>query len=94
VDKWAKEVLSRRQQDDEQVCLAKLSCGLSRRQALLSAGEGWRLFPFVSPRVPCAGVYRVTYYGTDLELLGDDEIEIGGSHIDRRVKGDTRKKID
>ena len=58
------------------------------------AGEGWRLFPFVSPRVPCAGVYRVTYYGTDLELLGDDEIEIGGSHIDRRVKGDTRKKID
>ena len=87
-------MLLRRQQDDEQVCLTKLSFGLSRRQALLSAGEGWRLFPFVSPRVPCAGVYRVTYYGTDLELLGDDEIAIGGSHIDRRVKGDTRKKTD
>ena len=58
------------------------------------AGEGWRLFPFVSPGVPCAGVYRVTYYGTDRELLGDDEIAIGNSHIDRRVKGDTRKKID
>lgn len=57
------------------------------------AGQTWRLFPFVPPCVPCVGVYRVTYYGTDLEVLGEDEIAIGESHVDKRVKGDTRKKI-
>ena len=56
VDKWAKEVLSRRQQDDEQVCLA---FGLSRRQALLSRWRG--LAPVsvrLSPRSLCRRLSR------------------------------------
>ena len=59
VDKWAKEVLSRQQQDDEQVCLAKLSCGLSRRQALLSRWRG--LAPVsvrLAPRSLCRRLSR------------------------------------
>ena len=59
VDKWAKEVLSRRQQDDEQVCLTKLSFGLSRRQSLLSRSRG--LAPVsvrLAPRSLCRRLSR------------------------------------
>ena len=59
VDKWAKEVLLRKQRDDEQVCLAKLSCGLSRRQALLSRWRG--LAPVsvrLAPRSLCRRLSR------------------------------------
>ncbi len=82
-------MLLRRQQDDEQVCLTKLSFGLSRRQSPLSRSRGPAPVS-ASPRPalrPRAGVYRATYYGTDLELLGDDEIEIGRLHIDRARQG-------
>ena len=59
VDKWAKEVLSRKQQDDEQVCLTKPSYGLSRRQALLSRWRG--LAPVsvrLAPRSLCRRLSR------------------------------------